>query len=92
MSVDKRTGKSTWAPATGVSQKKRRKAYTEKEKAQREGTMPAKPASGLCPICKQSAEKRGGWVWDHPGDDYSNGLKGRWICRSDNEKLQAGKK
>lgn len=81
-----RTTKTMWEPATGTSQKTRRKSYTEMEKAQRHGDLP-KSHEGKCAICG----KRAKLVADHPGDNYGDPLKVRFICRSCNSRKRAGK-
>lgn len=90
MSVDKRSGTSTWKPAPGspvASQKKRRAAYTELEAAQRRGELP-KAHRGKCAICGKQAMLEA----DHPGDNYKNPTGVRWICRSCNARRIRGKR
>lgn len=86
MSIDKRSGTSTWKPADGSSQKKRRAAYNEVEQAQKHGQMP-KSHRGRCANCGKEAML----VFDHPADNYGAAKKGRWLCRSCNAKLAGGK-
>ena len=81
-----RTTKTMWEPATGTSQKTRRKSYTEMEKAQRHGDLP-KAHEGKCAICG----KRAKLVADHPGDNYKRATDVRFICRRCNMLKRAGK-
>lgn len=86
MSIDKRSGTSTWEPADGSSKKKRRAAYNKVEQAQKHGSMP-KSHTGKCAVCGKTAKL----VFDHPGDNYAAAKSGRWLCRSCNARLNGGK-